>query len=142
MQTGFPSTINVKGDPANIGGGSGGILIRGNPVPGQDPYLPSSRRSASEWFNVNAFVAPPAYQFGTLGRNTLIGPGLFNFDTTLSKRFRVEERYGFEIRAEAFNLFNNHNYNQVGRIINNPDFGQVDTELPMRVLQFGAKMTF
>jgi hypothetical protein len=142
MQTGFPSTINVKGDPANIGGGSGGILIRANPVPGQSPYLPSGEQTANEWFNVNAFVAPPAYQFGVLGRNTLIGPGLFNFDTTVSKRFRVKERYGFEIRAEAFNLFNNHNYNQIGRIVNNPDFGQVDTELPMRVLQFGAKMTF
>jgi hypothetical protein len=54
----------------------------------------------------------------------------------------VKEGYGVEIRAEAFNLFNIHNYNQVGRILNNPDFGQVDTELPMRVLQFGVKMTF
>ena len=32
LQTGFPYTINYKGDPVNIGGGSGGILIRPNYV--------------------------------------------------------------------------------------------------------------
>jgi hypothetical protein len=141
-QSGFPSTINLTGDTANIGGGSGGILIRANPVPGVSPYLSGSARTSAEWFNVSAFVVPPAYQFGTLGRNTLVGPGLFNIDSTLSKRIRITERVNLQIRAEAFNLFNNHNYNQVNRIINAPGFGAVASELPMRELQFGAKLTF
>src|SRR5262249_26947091 len=47
LQTGFPFTINVSGDSAGIGGGSGGILIRGNPVARQDPQLPSDQRSTS-----------------------------------------------------------------------------------------------
>jgi hypothetical protein len=142
LQTGFPSTINLTGDTANIGGGNGGILIRANPVPGVSPYLPADQRGTAEYFNVNAYLDPPPYQFGTLGRNTWVGPGLFNIDTTLSKRFHIKERYGFEIRAEAFNLLNNANYNQVGRIINAPGFGAVQSELPMRELQFGAKVTF
>jgi hypothetical protein len=142
LQTGFPSTINLTGDTANIGGGSGGILIRANPVPGVSPYLSTSQRSTAEWFNVNAFVDPPPYQFGTLGRNTLVGPGLFKIDNTLSKRFHVNERLAVEIRAEAFNLLNTHNYNQVMRIINAPGFGTVASELPMRELQFGGKVTF
>ena len=142
VQTGFPSTINLTGDTANIGGGSGGILIRADPVAGVSPYLPASQRSTAEYFNVNAYVDPPAYQFGTLGRNTYVGPGLFNIDTTLSKRFKVRERYGLEIRAEAFNMLNNANYNQINRIINAPGFGAVASELPMRELQFGAKVTF
>jgi hypothetical protein len=142
MQTGFPSTINLSGDTAGIGGGSGGILIRANPVPGQNPQLPRSQRTTKEWFNVNAFVQPLPYQFGTLGRNTLVGPGLFNIDATLSKRISFRENYSLEIRAEAFNLFNTPNYNQIGRIINAPDFGQVDSQLPPRQLQFGAKLIF
>jgi hypothetical protein len=142
LQTGFPSTINLTGDTAGIGGGSGGILIRANPVPGQNAELASDQRSTAEWFNVKAFVQPPAYQFGVLGRNTLIGPGLFNIDSTFSKRFRLNERFSMEIRAEAFNLLNAANYNQVGRIINAPDFGQVDSQLPPRQMQFGAKVTF
>src|SRR5580658_325368 len=132
MQTGFPSTINLTGDTANIGGGSGGILIRANPVMGVSPYLPASQRSTAEWFNGNAYVDPPAYQFGTLGRNTLVGPGLFNIDSTLSKRFHITERFTAEIRAEAFNMLNKANYNQIARIINAAGFGAVDSELPMR----------
>jgi hypothetical protein len=142
LQSGFPSTINLTGDTAGIGGGSGGILIRANPVPGQSAELPSSQRTAQEWFNVNAFVDPPAYQFGTVGRNTLVGPGLFNIDTTLSKHFKVKERFGFEIRAEAFNVLNQDNFNQINRIINAPGFGQVASEISPRQLQFGAKVTF
>jgi hypothetical protein len=142
LQTGFPSTLNVLGDTAGIGGGSGGILIRLDSVPGQSAELPADKRSTSEWFNVNAFVAPPAYQFGLIGRNTLVGPGVFNIDSTLSRRFRIRERFGLEIRAEAFNLFNKPNYNQIGRIINNADFGYVDSQLPPRELQFAAKVTF
>jgi hypothetical protein len=142
MQSGFPFTINISGDSAGIGGGNGGILIRGNPVPGQSAELPADKRSAQEWFNTAAFVAPPAQTFGLLGRNTLVGPGLFNIDTTLSKKFRIHERYGVEIRAEAFNLTNTPNYSQIGRIINAPDYGQIDSQLPPRQLQFGGKVTF
>src|SRR5262249_46005971 len=123
MQTGFPFTINVSGDSAGIGGGNGGILIRGNPVAGQDPQLPADRRSTARWFNTDAFIAPPAYQFGLLGRNTVTGPGILNLDTTLSKRFHIRERFSVEIRAEAFNLFNTPNLTQLGRIINAADYG-------------------
>jgi hypothetical protein len=142
MQSGFPFTINITGDTAGIGGGSGGILIRGNPVPGQSAELPGDRRSTAEWFNTAAFVAPPAYQFGTVGRNTLVGPGIFNIDMTLSKRFRIRERFGVEIRGDAFNLSNHSNYTQLGRIINASDYGAVDSQLPPRQIQLGAKVTF
>ncbi len=141
-QTGFPFTINVSGDSAGIGGGSGAILIRGNPVAGQIGSLAADQRSTARWFNTSAFVAPPAYQFGVLGRNTMVGPGLFNVDTTLSKRFRVKEGCVLEVRAEAFNLLNTPNYNQIGRIINASDFGQINSQLAPRQLQFGGKLTF
>lgn len=142
LQTGFPFTINISGDSAGIGGGSGGILIRGNPVAGQSAQLPSSQRSTARWFNTAAFVAPPAYQFGMLGRNTVTGPGIFNIDTTLSKRVRAGERFSVEIRAEAFNLFNTPNHTQLGRIINAADYGQVNSQLAPRQLQFGIKLNF
>ena len=88
-------------------------------------------------------MAPPAYQFGTLGRNTVVGPGLFNIDTTLSRLgSALGESVALEIRAEAFNLFNTPNYSQIGRIINASDYGQVDSQLHPRQLQFGAKVTF
>ena len=71
LQSGFPYTIDYKGDPINIGGGSGGILVRPNYVLNSsgmpvDPNLPSDQRSTSEWFNTAAFVQPIA-SFGTWG---------------------------------------------------------------------------
>jgi hypothetical protein len=142
MQTGFPFTINVLGDTAGIGAGNGGITVRGNPVPGQSAELPVDQRSTGEWFNTAAFVLPPTAQFGILGRNTPVGPGLFNIDSTFSKKFRLKERVGVEIRAEAFNLTNKPNYNQIGRIVNASDYGMIDSELAPRQLQFGGKVTF
>jgi hypothetical protein len=129
MQSGFPFTINILGDTAGIGGGSGGILIRGNPVPGQSAELPADKRSTGKWFNTAACVAPPAQTFGLLARNTLVAPGLFNIDTTLSKKFKIRERYGVEIRAEAFNLTNTPNYSQIGHIVNAADYGMIDSEI-------------
>ena len=43
------------------------------------------------------------------GRNAFRGPGAWNLDTAVSKKFRVTERVGMEFRAEGFNIFNHHN---------------------------------
>jgi hypothetical protein len=70
------------------------------------------------------------------------GPGLFNTDMTLSKSVRIRERFGAEFRAEAFNLANTPNLTQLGRIVNASDFGQVNSQLAPRQLQFGVKLSF
>jgi hypothetical protein len=43
-------------------------------------------------------------------RNTFTGPGAWNSDVAVSKRFAVTERFGLEFRAEGFDVFNHHNY--------------------------------
>lgn len=142
-QSGFPFTINVPGDTAGIGGGSGAILIRANPVAGQTASLPGDERSTRRWFNTRAFATPPAFQFGQLGRNTVTGPGLFNTDLNISRTLRFRgDRVRAELRGEFFNLANMPNYNQVGRILTSADFGQVLSQLPPRQIQFGLKVSF
>jgi len=42
-------------------------------------------------------------------RNAFRGPGAWNFDTAVSKNFRVTEHVGLSFRAEGFNIFNHHN---------------------------------
>jgi len=146
LQSGFPFTIDYRGDPINIGGGSGGILVRpnyvlsanGSPV---DPNLPSSLRSTAAWFNTAAFVQP-VYQFGTVGRNTMIGPGLTNIDATIARTFRLFEKLKLQFRAEVFNAANHSNYNLIGRVVNDPTFGIVQNQLPPRQIQLGLKAEF
>ena len=68
MQTGFPFTINLQGDTAGVGAGTGGIFIRPNAVAGQDWQLPSSVQTTNRYFNTAAFAAPPAQHSATSER--------------------------------------------------------------------------
>src|SRR5207237_6504934 len=74
MQSGFPFTVNVSGDTAGAGAGTGGIFIRPNYISGQTVQLSGSQRSTDHFFNTAAFSVPAAGTFGNLGRNTIIGP--------------------------------------------------------------------
>lgn len=42
-------------------------------------------------------------------RNAFAGPGVFNVDAQASKKFAINDRYGFQVRAEAYNLLNHAN---------------------------------
>src|SRR5205823_1671637 len=46
-QTGFPFTINLRGDTANVGAGTGGIYVRPNAAPGATAAISSSERSTT-----------------------------------------------------------------------------------------------
>lgn len=48
--------------------------------------------------------------FGTLGRNSLIGPHFRQFDFSLYKKTQLTERINMELRFEAYNLFNHPNF--------------------------------
>jgi hypothetical protein len=47
---------------------------------------------------------------GMTGRNAFRGPGAWNADLALDKKFPITERYGLEFRAEGFDILNHHNY--------------------------------
>ena len=65
--------------------------------------------TADRYFNPATFLLPPAGYFGNAGRNTLIGPGLVNFDGALQRRFAVSERHALLVRGEVFNAANRPN---------------------------------
>ena len=103
------------------------------------------------YFDVNAFVLPPANTRGTLGRNTLIGPGLVNVDASIGKSFALGESRSLLFRAEVFNLPNHPNFavpsgqiaftNAQGAIA--PTAGRItSTVTTSRQVQFGLKFTF
>jgi hypothetical protein len=64
----------------------------------------------SEWFNAAAFVQQSAGFHGNVGRNTLIGPNLGEFDFTTSKTFRMRENCGLEFRGDTRSLTNHPNW--------------------------------
>jgi len=59
-QSGFPYTINLRGDTAGVGAGTGGIFVRPIAAPGQTYQLSDSQKSTSRYFNTGAFLTPAA----------------------------------------------------------------------------------
>jgi hypothetical protein len=81
-------------------------------VAGVNPYL----KNGLSWINPAAFSVPAAGAFGNSSRNSLTGPGLQQFDITLSKKFRVAEGKNVEFRSEFYNIFNHANFANPGNL--------------------------
>lgn len=66
--------------------------------------------SVFNYINVNCFAPPKPDELGNVGRNSLRGPGLNNFDFSIFKNHTVKERLTVQFRAEFFNVFNWTNF--------------------------------
>ena len=116
-QSGQPFTVTNGlgnfGDNAGVGNGVATAAshpdLVSDPRTGFTPNQDPTQRGPL-FYNPNAFKAPTGLTFGNVGRNTLTLPGRLNFDFGLFKRFAINERAGFEFRAETFNLFNHTQY--------------------------------
>ncbi|HEU0007357.1 MAG TPA: hypothetical protein VFS12_15345, partial [Terriglobia bacterium] len=175
--SGLPIDIVDTGSGSLYGLSGGGALSRPNSIPGSNPR---SNVPSGYYFNPFAFVRPVVRpgqaipsangmavagsvgtDIGTVGRNTLRGPGQVNVDFSISKHFPLSETKRLEFRAEFFNLFNHvnlakpiSNLNAVtasgtldqvsGRIVGDAgDFGRINsTSNNPRLVQFGLKLIF
>ncbi len=86
-----------------------------------DPY---ANIPAGYLFNPAAFAAPAQGTFGTIGRNTLRGPGFATVDFAVLKNTPINERVGTQLRIEMFNLLNRTNYAGVSSSITSGSFGK------------------
>jgi hypothetical protein len=82
-----------------------------------------------------------------VGRNTGRGFNFASLDMRLSRRFRVTERFGLEVMAEGFNLFNRANFGVPNNTFGSGSsplatFGQPTAAFDPRQLQFGLKLNF
>jgi hypothetical protein len=99
-------------------------------------------QTVSCWMSLSAFASPANGTFGNTGVNNLQGPGFFEVDVALSRRFRIRERQNFEIRAEAFNIQNRANFLNPTAAMNSSNFGKIQTDVSPRIMQFAVKYVF
>lgn len=139
IQSGFPITVTTGGrDQSNTGAG----FDRPNAT-GQQVELPRDEREPSRWFNTAAYALQPFGTHGNVGRNTLIGPGLIQWDASLIKNFRFKESQNIQFRFEAFNAPNHPNWGSPNTSVISASYGTISgTRLGMRELQFGLKYLF
>ena len=141
LQDGFPFTVQCG--PGNIQNG-GGICYPD--YTGIDPQLPADQQTRTRFFNTDAFVdrnpATGVFRYGTVPRNSLIGPGIISLDASANKRFTVGSNY-LELRIEVFNLPNRPIFNQPGLQLRTPNFGVLtSTRIDSRQIQVGLKFVF
>jgi hypothetical protein len=63
-------------------------------------------------------------------RNSFRGPGAWNMDMALDKKFPITERYQLEFRAEGYDIFNHHNY-----YVNTTTLAYFGPQAPMQVIE-------
>jgi len=102
-RTGLPVNISMTRKANQLPDGNTSSQ-RPNLVPGVPIY--AANQSIDHWFNPAAFAAPANGKWGNLGRYIANGPGMFEIDSSLQKRFRITERLALNFRAAAYNLFN------------------------------------
>ena len=94
------------------------------------------------YLNRDAFQSSGA-QFGSLGRNTVIGPDQRRLDISLSKMTRLTEGISMEFRAEAYNITNTPSFRNPARDLSSGSFGEITrTRGGPRVFQLGFKLRF
>ncbi len=101
-----------------------------------------SGQSINRWFDTTAFVAPALYTFGNSGTGILTGPGYFDVDLSLVRRFTWHDRYGLDLRGEAFNAFNRANFNGPNSTIGTSSAGVISGTSSARVGQVAVKLSF
>ncbi len=100
-------------------------FIPGVPFWLTDPTVPGGHR-----LNPAAFALPPLNpndptlstfaRQGTLGRNEIRQPGIYQINLGLRKQFRLSERLELQFKAETFNLFNHPIFGGYGTYVQSP----------------------
>jgi Carboxypeptidase regulatory-like domain/TonB dependent receptor len=147
--SGTPFTVFDSTDVSDQGGApeiTGFSANRPDVVTGQSPN--SGPKTVGAWLNAAAFaqVIPdpnsPVQQFGTAGRNIVVGPRYANWDFSIFKNFRITESKDIQFRAEFFNILNHPNFRLPDSDISSPTFNQIQAALPPRVIQLALKFQF
>jgi Carboxypeptidase regulatory-like domain len=146
--TGFAVTFYNYEDTSLLGTQGNGI---NNLAVDELEYTPGpldlnhNPRNGAAYFNTSLFSLPPPGSVGNSRRRFFSGPGINDYDVTLQKSTRLSESKLFEIRAEAFNLFNHAQFYGPGSVdgnISSPTFGHVIAAASPRLVQFVAKISF
>ena len=146
--SGFPQGVGFSTtDNADLTGGGDGV----RPLVVDTIQLSHGDRTLQRWFNTAAFARPRKGSFGNAPVAPIRGPGFNNWDATLNKRFHLKsEARFFELRWEAYNLFNHTQFFAVdssalfdptGQQVNGR-FGQAYSARPPRIMQVALRFAF
>jgi hypothetical protein len=112
--------------------------------PNQIASASVSNPSVTQWFNTAAFATPANGTYGTIRRNSLIGPNWRDLDLSLGKTFALIEGVKLEIRADSFDVLNHPNFSQPNASVGVgvAGGGQITSSNTFRQMQLGGRFNF
>ncbi len=132
-QTGLPQTATVIG---NRDGTASISQLRANATG-------APIDSGSGYFNLAAFAVPAPGTFGDAGRNTIIGPGMWNVNLSLARSINLHsERRRLEIRFDTNNVLNHVNPTGLVTIVNSTQYGEITSASAMRSITGTVRLRF
>jgi hypothetical protein len=117
----------------------------------EDIALPKSERNVDRWFNTGAgfFTTSTAFNPASNIRGfPLRFPGIqadgqAKWDLSVTKSFRIRERYRASFRAQCFNIMNHANFGTPNMTPTNTAFGRITgTQGIPRTMQFSLRVEF
>jgi len=149
-QSGMPINVTSNGNLMGVNLGGTGNSTGQYPNLIGDPY---ANTNAFQLLNPAAFQRPADGQYGTMTRNELRLPSIWNLDASIMKNFLITESVKATLRCEVFNLFNhpqvwgiNNSFSgdNPGSGISNSaaNFGQANAWRDARTLQLALRFAF
>ncbi|HKV40245.1 MAG TPA: TonB-dependent receptor, partial [Blastocatellia bacterium] len=146
--TGVPFTASFAGDALGLKS-SDATLDVPNAIQSSECGSLTNPGNPVHYIKTACFAVPsPITLRGNLGRNTLVGPGLSNFDFSLFKNNHIKE-FNVQLRGEFFNIFNRANFappldnralfDSSGNTIGNAGL-ITSTQTPSREIQLALKL--
>jgi hypothetical protein len=117
----------------------------------QDPQCGGLASILTRWCTINALADangnivlqhPGAGKFGSLGLNTLDGPGSWDLDMNIQKSVRIHEARALTFRMDAQNIFNHPTPGNPNLNMNSGTFGQITTKSGERIVQAQLRFEF
>jgi len=148
--TPYGITLNTSGIDLTGGGDGARAVVTANPV------LPKNKRTVTQYFDTSAFVLPtykavPGPDTPGITRNIVFrGPGTNNMDMALNKNVPIREGILFQLRCEAYNVFNHASFNAIDNTArfntngttNFSTFGNLTGDRGPRQLQLSGRINF
>jgi hypothetical protein len=178
VMTGLPFTVTYSSTYLNLNQGGTNTPLQVDPNVKILYGINTVSNGGSAWFDTTAFAPPPcqsstptaacptgaadqingaAQQTGTVGRNSMIGPGFFNLNAALAKSTQFGDRLAMQLRLETVNTTNTPQFanpNASCCTSNNANFGAITGTLSSgsgsvnagtgapRSVQLAVKFTF
>jgi hypothetical protein len=135
--TGSPFTVIASGASVDAPGNAQSGDLVGTPtrlggIGPEDPY-----------YDPSAWAPVTEARFGNTGRNSVRGPGQWNIDLGLFRRFPIGKKVNVEARVEAFNLTNTPHFDNPDGFVNSPGFMTITSAQPdERQIRLGVRLQF